>query len=125
MRGANFDVALTIKSQNLKAAIDAAALETVLITVCENAQQAGASLIQIEATAKARDIHIALSDNGPGIAAGDRERLFEPFFTTHRADGGTGLGLSIARALVEAHKGRLELLDSEAGACFRIMLMKA
>jgi signal transduction histidine kinase len=69
-----------------------------------------------------RDVQIDIVDNGPGIAPADRERLFEPFFTTRRADGGTGLGLAIARALVEAHIGRLELLHSEAGAHFRLLV---
>lgn len=48
---------------------------------------------------------IAIADSGPGIAAQDRERIFESFYTTK--DGGVGIGLSICRAIVDAHGGRL------------------
>jgi signal transduction histidine kinase len=122
MRGSNFSVELDVKPQLAPAAMDAAALESVLVTLLENARQVGASSVRIEATQKLRDVQIDIVDNGPGIAPADRERLFEPFFTTRRADGGTGLGLAIARALVEAHIGRLELLHSEAGAHFRLLV---
>jgi signal transduction histidine kinase len=105
--------------------MDAAAFESVLVTLIENARQAGATKICIIAQAKLRNLQIDLCDNGPGISTADRARLFEPFFTTRRADGGTGLGLPIARALVEAHKGRLELLPSEQGAQFRLVVPKA
>jgi signal transduction histidine kinase len=125
MRGADFTIEIEAPPLLPPAMFDEAAFESVLMTLLENARQAGATEVRIEASAKARDIRIDLSDNGPGIAAADRARLFEPFFTTRRADGGTGLGLPIARALVEAHKGRLELLSGERGACFRLEVPKA
>jgi two-component system sensor histidine kinase ChvG len=125
MRGSGFAVELEIGSPLAPAAMDAAALESALVTLLENARQAGAAEIRIEATQKLRDIQVDIIDNGPGIASADRERLFEPFFTTRRAEGGTGLGLAIARALVEAHNGRLELLPDEGGAHFRLLVPRA
>lgn len=122
MRSPVFAVVIGSGDQSLIAAVDPAALESVLVTVLENAAQAGASEVGITATRKGRDVQLTLSDNGPGIAAADQERLFEPFFTTRRASGGTGLGLAIARALIEAHRGRLELVASEKGAAFRILI---
>jgi signal transduction histidine kinase len=95
------------------------------MTMLENAAQAGAREACIVVVAKGRDVEIIVSDNGPGIAPGDQSRLFEPFFTTRRALGGTGLGLAIARAMIEAHKGRLELRDAEKGAAFRILIPMA
>ena len=65
-------------------------------------------------------VEVTVSDSGPGIAAGDRARLFEPFFTSK--SGGTGLGLYLSRQIVEAHGGRLELVPVPAGAKLRVSL---
>ena len=46
-----------------------------------------------------------MRDHGPGLGAEQRQRLFEPFYTTKTK--GTGLGLSIAKRIVEAHGGRI------------------
>jgi signal transduction histidine kinase len=68
---------------------------------------------------------LVLADEGPGVAAGIRARVFEPFVTLGKKRG-TGLGLAVARRFVEDHGGRLELLpDLEPparGARFRIAL---
>jgi two-component system, OmpR family, sensor histidine kinase ChvG len=122
LRSDRFAVEVSLDKANMIASMDEAALESVLVTLLENAAQAGANSAQIEVVTKGRDIHLTLTDNGPGIAPSDRERLFEPFFTTRRAEGGTGLGLAIARALVEAHKGRLELVASDVETAFRLVV---
>ena len=63
---------------------------------------------------------IAIQDNGPGIPAETRTRIFEPLFSTKAK--GTGLGLTICRQIVAKHGGTIDLVDSTHGAVFRIVL---
>jgi signal transduction histidine kinase len=75
---------------------------------------------RVDVVARAADgrLTIAIADSGPGIAPEDRERIFERFYRTDEGRssdaGGSGLGLAIARAIVEAHGGRIRA-DSELG----------
>lgn len=65
-------------------------------------------------------------DQGPGVAAEERERVFEPFFRGTRARRGTvkgsGLGLAIAKENVLAHRGKIEVIEEGKGGHFRVML---
>jgi signal transduction histidine kinase len=68
-----------------------------------------------------------VKDTGPGIPAGDCQRIFERFYRVDggrsREAGGVGLGLAIARWAVEANGGRIEVESEEGrGALFRIVL---
>jgi signal transduction histidine kinase len=66
------------------------------------------------------EVSVAVSDTGPGIAPGERERIFRPFWSG--TGGGTGLGLTIAWELAHALGGRLEL-ESEPGRGSRFVLV--
>jgi len=99
----------------LSARISPESLEIVLTNLIANAAQAGAQQVTIEAIREDSATLLVVSDNGPGISAGNRARVFEPFFTTRRADGGTGLGLGIVRSLIEAQKGAITLAPAEPG----------
>jgi two-component system sensor histidine kinase GlrK len=78
----------------------------------------------VSSTADAAQIDI--SDAGPGVADGDRDRIFEPFFRGERQPQhsvkGTGIGLSIVQEYIAAHGGRITLLPEGPGARFRIEL---
>jgi two-component system CheB/CheR fusion protein len=66
-------------------------------------------------------VELRVDDNGPGVAADVRERIFEPF--EHRDGQGTGLGLAIVRRIVEAHGGRVRVEDAPGGGasfCFTL-----
>jgi len=65
-----------------------------------------------------KTLRLVVIDNGPGVPASDRERIFEPF-VTGRPDG-SGLGLAVAREVATAHGGRAYVADSDHGACFVI-----
>ncbi len=66
-------------------------------------------------------VRIDVSDTGPGIAANDLPRLFDPYYT--RRKGGTGLGLAITRRIIDAHDGTVTANSSAGGgATFTILL---
>ena len=67
------------------------------------------------------EVAVSVADSGPGIAPGDAERIFDPFYSTKEA--GLGVGLSISRAIIEAHGGRLALApNAGGGSIFRFTL---
>jgi two-component system sensor histidine kinase GlrK len=67
---------------------------------------------------------IDVVDEGPGIPAAERGRIFEPFYRGAAARGvaGAGLGLALAQQFARAHRGELILIESPAGAHFRVRL---
>jgi signal transduction histidine kinase len=70
-----------------------------------------------------RFAEVLVRDQGPGIPAEDREKIFQPYFTTKRRRGGTGLGLAIALQVAREHGGSLEMVDDgQPGAAFRLRL---
>lgn len=89
-------------------------IEKVLQILIENAVQAlnGNGVIEISTTVaqnlnnpSVNFLEFQVADTGPGIAAGDCEKIFEPFFTSK--EDGTGMGLPIAKKIVEAHGGKI------------------
>ncbi|MDA9208278.1 HAMP domain-containing histidine kinase [Octadecabacter sp.] len=90
-------------------------LTIVLEHLVGNAKAHGAQSVKVSF-----DGTLTVQDDGPGISEGNRSRVFEPFFTTRRADGGTGMGLAIVRRMLEAHDAQIELVPSDDGATFEI-----
>lgn len=85
--------------------------------------------VTVAAESNGSSIEIEVADSGGGVAAEDRERVFEPFYRggeeAARTRSGAGLGLTICRAIVEAHGGRIWLADSSSGARVRFSLPTA
>ena len=67
-------------------------------------------------------VEIAVGDDGPGISAQDRERIFEPFFSTKPTGEGSGMGLSMVHGTVHGYGGHL-LLDSSTGGGTRFAVL--
>ncbi len=65
-------------------------------------------------------VAIRVSDDGAGIDAEVRDRLFDPFITTK--PGGTGLGLPVVHRAIEAHRGLVFVDSTEHGTCFTVLL---
>jgi signal transduction histidine kinase len=68
--------------------------------------------VSVHAERRGEHVLVAVTDEGDGIPAADRERVFERFTRGERAaDGGTGLGLAIARWVVQLHRGTIAVVD--------------
>jgi signal transduction histidine kinase len=122
---AGFPVQVDVPRQVPSVAAPLTTVESVLTILLQNARQAGATRATVSAILAGEQVVLTVADDGPGVPEADRERLFEPFFTSRRAEGGTGLGLSIARSLLAASHGRIELVDGGPGATFRVTLPRA
>lgn len=84
--------------------------------------QGGKVTISVKKSETDQQTYIDIVDNGPGMPENIKANLFKPFQSTKDAGHGTGLGLSICSKIVESHRGKLELVDSEQGCHFRMKL---
>lgn len=107
--------------------LDPDAVFQALVNVLDNALDAvpdGSGQVELRTTYDP-DLAIAtieVSDNGDGIAAANRESIFDPFISS-KGQRGTGLGLAVTKKLIERHLGRIDLVESRlGGTSFRISL---
>jgi len=110
---------------------DRLVLREAITNVVDNAIKYGpaASVIHIRVARDLRQAVFTVTDEGPGIAAEHRGRIFDRFYRVDegrsREMGGTGLGLAIAKSAVEANAGNISLESTGAGSTFRITLPRA
>ncbi len=102
-------------------------LKQVLLNLVHNAIQASqpGQTVEISSSTDVNSLTIAVSDQGHGIAEGNIDRVFDPFFSTkaETVGQGMGLGLSVTRSIVEAMKGTIEVLsDVGVGTRFTVKL---
>lgn len=83
----------------------------VFINMLVNASHAikNTGQISINSISYQDEVHISFEDNGTGIHQLDLKKIFDPFFTTKPVGKGTGLGLHIVRAIIDEHKGRIDV----------------
>ena len=101
-------------------------LQRVLFNLIQNAirhSPADGSVV-VRAEAKATSVEVEVEDAGAGIPAKERQTVFEPFYRgdAARSTSGAGLGLAVARAIVEAHGGRIWLPSTTRGTRVRFSL---
>ncbi|GAB5543449.1 MAG: hypothetical protein SangKO_032090 [Sandaracinaceae bacterium] len=121
-------LALEVAPGPMSVKIDAQMLRRALDNLVRNAVQAvahaapeGGGQVLVAARREGRDVVLEVRDDGPGIDPDQRERVFDPYFTTK--DEGTGLGLAIVKKVVLEHGGAIGCHEApEGGAAFRIRL---
>jgi signal transduction histidine kinase len=107
---------------------DPTRLAQVLSNLLDNARRYTPSGGAITVDQRASEVaaEVTVTDTGPGVPDGERDRIFERLVRLDagrsRDHGGAGLGLAIARALARAHGGELDCLSHEGGALFRLSL---
>jgi two-component system sensor histidine kinase GlrK len=126
------DIRLNVSCADISLQADENKLEVILDNLLSNAVKFSPPFgeIMISAQSRGNEVVLDVSDEGPGVAPAERERVFEPFYQGKaRADAsvkGTGLGLAIVREYVAAHGGRVEILDTHGeGAHFQVRLPAA
>ncbi len=115
----------TVVAAAIGIAGDETKLRQAIRNLVLNAAQVGGAGVSVRlevATSTDSRVRIAVSDDGPGVAAEVAQHLFEPFVTGRH--GGSGLGLAIARRIAERHGGTLvlESTPGEPGATFAMYL---
>jgi len=101
-------------------------IEQVMLNLITNAAEAmkhqeGAKIVRVSSALAGDSLRVMVDDCGPGVPAGDEERIFTPFFTTKKVS--TGIGLSLSRRIISDHGGSLSVAASPlGGARFTIQL---
>jgi signal transduction histidine kinase len=107
--------------------IDADRVRQALLNLLRNgldaAGRGGTVRVSARAAGADRAVELVVEDNGPGVPAGDRERIFSPFFTTKKE--GTGLGLVVAREIAREHRGDLVVDDGALGGAAFVLTLPA
>jgi PAS domain S-box-containing protein len=111
--------------------IDSEQIKRLLVNLIDNAAEAlresnGDCCISVSTreVAERESVELIVADTGPGIPSEDRERIFDPYFSTRKR--GTGLGLAIVSRIVSEHQGRIRVLEnSPRGARFIVELPTA
>lgn len=125
-------VAATLGESGISLPGDEALLRRLLLNLLDNALKHAPAGTAVQVTLRItegrdRAVQLIVSDDGPGVPADLRPRLFQRFVhgddsAESRARSGAGLGLAIAEAITHAHGGRIKLLDTAIGASFEVRL---
>ena len=121
----NLEVTTTLPAGPVTVEGDAGQIQQALLNIILNAKDAMPEGGRISVSLQADDATatVTIADNGPGMSAETRTRIFEPFYTTKPIGSGTGLGMAITYGIVQGHHGDVTVESSlGAGTTFRITL---
>jgi signal transduction histidine kinase len=128
-RDAGIDLRLTAPAESVRVDVDADTAERILVPLIENGVRYGRSRVELQVQPNGDSVEFLVDDDGPGVDAADRERIFEPGVRggagVWGAHQGAGLGLSLARRLARAVGGDVEALQNGDGASFRARIPQA
>lgn len=119
------EIVLNVQT-NIEIDFDPDRMHQVMFNLLQNAWQAmteaasSKPVIRIDIAERSGTVELRITDTGPGIPPENRDKIFEPLFSSKSL--GYGLGLPLVKQLVELHDGKLYLADSGAGAEFVIEL---
>jgi signal transduction histidine kinase len=117
--GSRVDVRMVGSERSVRTDADEDAVLRVLENLLSNAERYATSSVTVQVHATAGQAILTVSDDGPGIPAADRERVFERFArldaSRSQDSGGSGLGLAIVRQLVQSSGGSVHLEDAGPG----------
>ncbi len=120
---------LQVKDPNAEVGGQEGELIRLLANLISNAIQHSpvGGVVRVELQRQGAELHLAVTDQGSGLAHSEQQRIFERFYRSDgsrsRQSGGTGLGLAIAQAIARRHRGRITLQSSPgAGSTFLLQL---
>ncbi|MBC9723835.1 HAMP domain-containing histidine kinase [Streptomyces sp. TRM68367] len=121
------DLAVEASLTPVKVRGDRDALARLVRNLADNAARHGRTQIRLVTAEDAGDAVLEVSDDGPGVPAGERDRVFDRFVRLDdargRSTGGTGLGLAIVREIAREHGGTAEVVEAPGGgALFRVRI---
>lgn len=120
-KGEGHDFELDLPAFPLMARADPEHVKRVTLNLVRNAAQAGTK-VRVRGESYRGEVVIFVRDDGPGVKEALKDRIFEPFVTDK--EQGAGLGLAIVKRVVEANRGRVELMQGDGagaiGAEFRV-----
>ena len=82
-------------------------LRQLVRNLIENAERHGVPPVELQVSHAGGEVHLTVSDQGPGVPESDRDHIFEPFYRGG-GSGGTGLGLALVRQIARRHGGEAE-----------------
>ncbi len=114
-----FFIHINVEKENLSAYMDSRLISQVIFNLVDNAMKyspEGTNIV-IKAEADGNDLKISVIDEGAGISDEDKAKIFDMFYTVNNkiADGrrGLGLGLALCKAVIEAHGGKVNIMDNK------------